>query len=168
MQISFKSIILHVFSLSIWQYKQFYHTRNVHKMGKKRTWQKFNTPIDLDKRQWNVCMWRWQYMNRLSIFFDTIECWCFQWSETYLFIHRSLVLQMTIWFIKCIVSFSSHARCCHLLGMEEHSALQQLNISSFCSVFINTDFFVFCVNLCSVKLKSLKNLNCCLKFHLLS
>lgn len=101
-------------------------------------------------------------------FFDTIECWCFQWSETYLFIHRSLVLQMTIWFIKCIVSFSSHARCCHLLGMEEHSALQQLNISSFCSVFINTDFFVFCVNLYSVKLKSLKNLNCCLKFHLLS
>lgn len=135
---------------------------------KNHTWQKFNTPIDLGKGQWNVCMWRWQYMNRLSIFFDTIECWCFQWSETYLFIHRSLVLQMTIWFIKCIVSFSSHARCCHLLGMEEHSALQQLNISSFCSVFINTDFFVFCVNLYSVKLKSLKNLNCCLKFHLLS
>lgn len=101
-------------------------------------------------------------------FFDTIECWCFQWSETYLFIHRSIVLQMTIWFIKCIVSFSSHARCCQLLGMEEHSALQQLNISSFCSVFINTDFSVFCVNLYSVKLKSLKNLNCCLKFHLLS
>lgn len=108
-------------------------------------------------KKWNVCMWRWQNMNRLSIFIDTIEFWCFQWSETHLFIHLSLVLQMTMWFIKCIVSFWSHARCCQLLGTKEHSPLQQLNRNSFCSVFINTDFFIFCVNLYSVKLKSLKN-----------
>lgn len=139
---------------------------------KKKThaWQTFNTPIDLKKACENseMCANEDEYKWIDYLFFDTIEFWCFQWSETYLFIHRSLVLQMTIWFIKCIVRFSSHARCCQLLGMEEHSALQQLNINSFCSVFINTDFFVFCVNLYSVKLKSLKNLNCCLKFHLLS
>lgn len=33
--------LINVFSLSIWQYKQFYHTRNVHKMKK--------NPIDLKK-----------------------------------------------------------------------------------------------------------------------
>lgn len=114
---------------------------------KKPIHDKNSIPLEIWKKglwkQWNVCMWRWQYMNRLSIFIDTIEFWCFQWSETHLFIHLSLVLKMTIWFINCIVSFSSHARCCQLLGRKEHSPLQQLSINSFCSVFINTDFFVF-------------------------